>query len=117
MCIRDSLDDLEHEHDDAVGSFVIRETRPLDINKFMMWITDLLQEQGGELYRSKGIFYARGFKEKVLFQSVRMLTSMEPTDLWESDDKKMTEYVVIGKNLDEEQFRQGFKDCLVDPPN
>jgi G3E family GTPase len=111
------LDDLEHEHDDAVGSFVIRETRPLDINKFMMWITDLLQEQGGELYRSKGIFYARGFKEKVLFQSVRMLTSMEPTDLWESDDKKMTEYVVIGKNLDEEQFRQGFKDCLVDPPN
>tara|TARA_B100000686_G_scaffold344958_1_gene428575 strand:- start:1861 stop:2856 length:996 start_codon:yes stop_codon:yes gene_type:complete len=111
------LDDLEHEHDDAVGSFVIRETRPLDINKFMMWITDLLQEQGGELYRSKGIFYARGFKEKVLFQSVRMLTSMEPTDLWESDDKKMTEYVVIGKNLDEEQFRQGFKDCLVDLPN
>ena len=111
------LDDLEHEHDDAVGSFVIRETRPLDINKFMMWITDLLQEQGGELYRSKGIFYARGFKEKVLFQSVRMLTSMEPTDLWESDDKKMTEYVLIGKNLDEEQFRQGFKDCLVDPPN
>ncbi len=69
------------------------------------------------MYRSKGIFYARGFKEKVLFQSVRMLTSMAPTDLWESDDKKMTEYVVIGKNLDEEQFRQGFKDCLVDPPN
>jgi len=111
------LDDLEHEHDDSVGSFLIREGRPLDINKFMMWITDLLQEQGGEIYRSKGVFHVRGFKEKVLFQSVRMLTSMEPLELWESDSQKMTEYVVIGKNLDEEEFRQGFSNCLVDVSN
>ena len=111
------LDDLEHEHDDAVGSFLIREGRPLDINKFMMWITDLLQEQGGEIYRSKGVLHVRGFKEKVLFQRVRMLTSMEPIELWESDSQKMTEYVVIGKNLDEEEFRQGFSNCLVDVSN
>ena len=108
------LDDLEHEHDDAVTSFVIREERPIDINKFMSWLTELLQQKGGEIYRSKGIFYARGFKEKVIFQSVRMLTTMDIDKPWEPDQKRMTEYVVIGKNLEQEAFEEGFRSCLVD---
>ena len=108
------LDDLEHEHDDAVTSFVIREERPIDINKFQSWLTELLLEKGGGIYRSKGIFYARGFKERVNFQSVRMLTTMDIDKPWEPGQKKMTEYVVIGKNLEQEAFREGFRSCLVE---
>ena len=107
------LDDLEHEHDQSVGSFFLREDRPIDINRFMLWLTPLLQERGEDLFRSKGIFYAQGFKERVVFQSVRMLTAMKPDRPWKPDEKKSTEYVVIGRNLDREEFAEGLASCVV----
>ena len=107
------LDDLEHEHDDAVTSFFLREERPIDINRFMLWLTPLLQERGEDLFRSKGIFYAQGFRERVVFQSVRMLTAMKPDRPWKPDEKKCTEYVVIGRNLDREEFAAGLASCVV----
>lgn len=107
------LDDLEHEHDQSVGSFFLREDRPIDINRFMLWLTPLLQERGEDLFRSKGIFYAQGFKERVVFQSVRMLTAMKPDRPWKPDEKKSTEYVVIGRNLDREEFAEGLAGCVV----
>lgn len=107
------LDDLEHEHDQAVGSFVLREERPIDMNRFMLWLTPLLQERGDDIYRSKGIFHTQGFKERMIFQSVRMLTSMQPDRAWKEDEQKITEYVVIGRNLDREEFAEGFASCVV----
>ena len=107
------LDDLEHEHDDAVTSFFLREERPIDINRFMLWLTPLLQERGEDLFRSKGIFYAQGFKERVVFQSVRMLTAMRPDRPWRPDEKKCTEFVVIGRNLNREEFAAGLASCVV----
>ena len=107
------LDNLEHEHDDAVTSFFLREERPIDINRFMLWLTPLLQERGEDLFRSKGIFYAQGFKERVVFQSVRMLTAMRPDRPWKPDEKKCTEFVVIGRNLDREEFAAGLASCVV----
>ncbi len=59
------LEDLDHEHDDEVGSFVITEERPIDINRFMVWLTPLLMERGEDIYRTKGIFHAQGFKERL----------------------------------------------------
>jgi G3E family GTPase len=106
------LDDLEHEHDQAVGSFVLREDRPIDINRFMGWLTPILMERGDEIYRSKGIFYASGFKERMVFQSVRMLTAMRPDRPWRPDEKKRTEFVVIGRNLDRDEFAEGFASCV-----
>ena len=107
------LDDLEHEHDDAVTSFFLREERPIDINRFMLWLTPLLQERGEDLFRSKGIFYAQGFRERVVFQSVRMLTAMKPDRPWKPDEKKCTEYVVIGRNLNRDEFAAGLASCVV----
>ena len=107
------LDDLEHEHDDAVTSFFLREERPIDINRFMLWLTPLLQERGDDLFRSKGIFYAQGFRERVVFQSVRMLTAMKPDRPWKPGEAKCTEYVVIGRNLDRDEFAAGLASCVV----
>lgn len=107
------LDDLAHEHDQSVGSFVLREERPIDINRFMLWLTPLLQERGEDIYRTKGIFYAQGFKERLIFQSVRMLTAMRPERPWKPEETKRTEYVVIGRNLDRDEFAEGFSSCVV----
>ncbi len=107
------LEDLEHEHDDAVVSFVLREERPVDINLFLGWLSPLLMERGEDIYRTKGIFYARGFKQRVVFQSVRMLTAMKPDKPWGPDEKKITEFVVIGRNLDRDEFAEGLAACVV----
>ena len=107
------LEDLEHEHDDEVGSFVLYEDRPIDINRFMVWLTPILMERGEDIYRSKGIFHAQGFRERLVFQSVRMLTTMRPDRLWKPEEKKRTEYVVIGRNLDREEFAEGLASCVI----
>ena len=107
------LDDLDHEHDQAVGSFVLREERPIDMNRFMIWLNEKLLEQGEDMYRTKGIFNAQGFKERVIFQSVRMLTSMRSERTWGSDEHKISEYVMIGRNLDRNAFAEGFANCVV----
>ena len=107
------LDDLEHEHDQSVGSFVLREERPIDMNRFMIWLNDKLIERGEDMYRTKGIFNGQGFNERVIFQSVRMLTSMKPERLWKPGEGKITEYVMIGKNLDRDEFAEGFASCVV----
>jgi G3E family GTPase len=106
------LDDLEHEHDVAIGSFALTSDRPIDMNKFMLWMNDLAQEKGEDLYRTKGLFYAQGFPERVLFQSVRMLTSMRRDRQWKTDEPKLTQLVAIGRNLDREEFVKGFEKCV-----
>ena len=106
------LDDLAHEHDAAITSMVLRETRPIDMNRFMAWITPLLQEHGDALFRSKGVFNAQGFNQRVVFQSVRMLTTMSRFTDWEPGVVRGTEYVVIGRDLDRDALQAGFATCL-----
>ena len=106
------LGDHEHEHDAAVGSFVLREGSPIDINRFVLWMNAMAQARGDDLYRTKGIFNAQGFKERVVFQSVRMLTTMRPDRPWGDGEPRMSQFVVIGKNLDRDEFAAGFARCV-----
>ena len=106
------LEDLTHEHDAAVTSIVLRESKPVDMNRFMAWITPLLEEQGDAVFRTKGVFNAKGFNQRVVFQSVRMLTTMSRFTDWESDIKRGTEYVVIGRNLDRNALQVGLSACI-----
>jgi G3E family GTPase len=107
------LEDLAHEHDAAIGSFALTSDRPIDMNKFMLWMNDVAQLKGEDLYRTKGLFYAQGFPERVLFQSVRMLTSMRRDRLWKTDEPKITQFVAIGRNLNRDEFAQGFAKCVI----
>ena len=106
------LGDHEHEHDPAIGSFVLREERPIDMNRFMSWMAPLLQAQGDRILRTKGVFNAHGFSERVVFQSVRMLTTMSRFNRWADDEKRHSEYVVIGRSLDRDALADGFASCI-----
>ena len=106
------LGDHEHEHDPAIGSFVLHESRPIDVNRLMTWMNGIAAERGDDLYRTKGLFYASGFDERLVFQSVRMLTTLRRDRLWEPNETKMTQFVVIGKNLNREEFAAGLSGCV-----
>jgi G3E family GTPase len=108
------LGDHEHEHDGDVRSFVLEERRPIDVNRFVLWMNDVAQLRGQDLYRTKGIFNARGFKERIVFQSVRMLTTMRPDRPWSEGEERISQFVVIGKNIDRAEFSAGLERCVVD---
>lgn len=107
------LDDIEHEHDDQVRSFIFEDSRAIDLNRFNVWLNEVAQSMGNDLYRTKGVFNARGFRERVVFQSVRMLTTMRMERPWQDGEPRVSQFVVIGKNLDREKFAEGFSRCVV----
>ena len=106
------LTDHEHEHDPAITSIVLREERPIDMNRFMSWMSPLLQREGDRYLRTKGVFNALGFNERVVFQSVRMLTTMARFHAWTADEPRRTEYVVIGRDLDRDMLAAGLSACV-----
>jgi G3E family GTPase len=107
------LGDHQHQHDAAIGSFVLTEIRPIDFNRFTIWMNGFAQAHGDDLFRSKGIFYARGFRERLVFQSVRMLTTTKRDRFWRDDEEKHSIFVVIGRNLDRQEFADGLAACVI----
>ncbi|MEW6303335.1 MAG: GTP-binding protein [Verrucomicrobiota bacterium] len=99
-------------HDDEVHSFAITEERPLDLKKTEEWLSTLLTAQGEQIYRSKGILYFKGQAKRVVFQSVQMIYDAQPDRLWRPGEHKRTQWVFIGKKLDEQEIRKGVESCL-----
>jgi len=84
----------------------------VDVNRLMTWMNAIAQSRGDDLYRTKGIFYAKGFEERLVFQSVRMLTTLRRDRLWKDNGTRITQFVVIGKNLNREEFAAGLSSCV-----
>lgn len=103
------LEDTAHEHDQSVGSMVISFSDPIDFSYFQNWMSSVLLEKGQDIYRTKGIFYAKGFKNKVIYQSVRMLNTLQFDDVWGENEEKKSEFVIIGRNLDRDFFESNIK--------
>ncbi|NJN30931.1 MAG: GTP-binding protein [Synechococcales cyanobacterium RM1_1_8] len=102
----------DHEHDDSVGSVAIVEAAPLDGQKLNAWLSDLLQNQGTNIFRMKGILNIAGEDERFVFQGVHMLFDGKPDRPWKPDEARKNELVFIGRDLDAEQLKQDFRTCL-----
>ena len=60
--------DHDHHHDDDVTSQSFVSNAPLDLAKFEKWFANLLQTQGQDILRSKGILNFSGVDERYVFQ-------------------------------------------------
>ena len=58
----------EHNHLEGVKSFVLREERPLDLQKLNEWMSAVVQELGEYLYRYKGILSIDGVDKRIVFK-------------------------------------------------
>ncbi|MFC4601877.1 CobW family GTP-binding protein [Cohnella hongkongensis] len=106
------LEEEDHDHDDDVTSIFFRETNPLDLNKVERFINEWLVEHGADTFRYKGVLNIKGVKRRVVFQGIHMLFSSYPDREWKSGEAPASEFVVIGRNLDEAWFRQQFANCV-----
>jgi G3E family GTPase len=108
----DFLGEDAHEHDDAVTSVALRETRPIDVNKFNQWIGTLLREKGLSILRSKGILDLKSSPNRFIFQGVHMLMEGDDGKAWGRDEARDSKLVFIGRDLDTMDLKAGFAACV-----
>jgi G3E family GTPase len=109
----DFLEDVSHEHDDDVASFVFRSERPFNMEKLEVFLSAMLEIYGVQLLRYKGILHVAGDDNRWAFQGVHMLMGGEQGSPWKPNEKRETVMVFIGKNLPKESFDKGLALCLV----
>jgi len=106
------LKEREHEHDDAVHSFVFRADAPFDGVKLEEFLSGMLQVHGPDLLRYKGVLWLEQNENRVVFQGVHMLMGGDVGKPWGPQEQRASVMVFIGRNLPEELFVQGLKQCL-----
>ncbi|MEL7502909.1 MAG: GTP-binding protein [Cyanobacteria bacterium J06554_6] len=109
----DFLGEDAHEHDESVYSLAFTESGALDSEKLNSWMSNLLQNQGPDIFRMKGILNIAGEDNRFVFQGVHMIFDGKPERPWKPTETRKSELVFIGRNLDEAALKAGFRACLV----
>ena len=110
----DFLGEDHHEHDDAVKSFVIRESRPYDGDRLSVALRLLATALGEDMLRYKGVLHLADNPDKIAFQGVHMIMGDEKLRPWAADEPRESVMVFIGRNLPEVKFRQVLETCVVE---
>ena len=103
---------LKHYHDEDMQSVSLKTEKPLDPDKFFPWVQNLVQTEGPNILRSKGILSFKNDDDRFVFQGVHMILDGDHQRPWKKDEKRDSRIVFIGRNLPEETIRQGFESCI-----
>ena len=109
----DFLGEAAPKHDKTVGSVTITETGALDLERLHAWLGELLQTQGPNIFRVKGILNIEGDNNRFVFQGVHMLFDGRVDLPWNPNETRKNKLVFIGRNLDKIQLEESFRACLV----
>ena len=107
----DFLENTDHEHNGDIHSMSFEVREPIDGARFEQWIGLLLQEQGGDILRTKGILDFRGEDRRYAFQAVHMMADGDFIGPWRADEERTSRIVFIGRNLNRPRLRRGFESC------
>ena len=100
-----------HKHDDGIHSVSLASKAPLDSGRFERWIENLLQTQGADILRCKGILDLNGQAQRYVFQSVHMFSEGAAGQPWGEHELRSSRLVLIGRGLDEPALQHGFQAC------
>jgi G3E family GTPase len=101
----------DHEHDEEVSSVGIDMVGDLDKRRFNQWLSHLLQTQGTDIFRMKGVISLAGEAKRYVFQGVHMLFDGRPDRPWGNHPRR-NQLIFIGRNLDRAALNEGFAQCL-----
>lgn len=93
---------------DVIGTVVLVTEECIDLNKFNLWISEVLQKRGPDIYRMKGILNMGGYNEQFVAHGVHMIFEGERTKILWANKTRVSKLVFIGKNLNKEEFEAGF---------
>jgi G3E family GTPase len=103
---------LKHYHDEEMQSVSLKSDRPLDPDKFFPWVQNLVQTEGPNILRCKGILSFKDDDDRFVFQGVHMILDGDHQRPWKKGEKRDSRIVFIGRNLLEDKIRQGFESCI-----
>jgi G3E family GTPase len=103
---------LKHYHDEEMQSVSLKSDKPLDPDKFFPWIQDLVQVDGPNILRCKGILSFKDDDERFVFQGVHMILDGDHQRPWQQDEKRESRIVFIGRTLPQDKIREGFAGCV-----
>ena len=72
----------------------------------------MLQAQGPDILRAKGILDVAGEDRRLVFQAVHMILEGDFQGPWKNDADRYSRLVFIGRNLDEAKLREGFESTI-----
>ena len=103
---------LKHYHDEEMQSISMKTDTPLDPDKFFPFIQNLVQVEGPNILRCKGILSLKDDPQRFVFQGVHMMLDGDHQREWRADESRQSRVVFIGRNLPEEKIRKGFESCV-----
>jgi G3E family GTPase len=102
---------LRHYHDKEMQSLSFATDQPLDADKFFPWVQDLVQKEGPNILRCKGILSFKDDPERFVFQGVHMILDGDHQRPWRDDERRESRVIFIGRNLPQEKIREGLAGC------
>ena len=101
----------KHYHDEEMESVAIVHDGEVDPHKFMPWINQLVQTEGPNILRSKGILAFKDEPKRYVFQGVHMMLDGDTQRDWAFGEKRTSKIVFIGRNMPVDDIRRGFLAC------
>ncbi len=99
---------LKAIHDTEMQSVSIRHDGDVDPERFVPWLNELVQREGQDILRCKGIIAFRDEPRRFVFQGVHMILDGDLQRDWKPGEKRVSRLVFIGRNLKEDAIRKGF---------
>lgn len=107
------LEDIPHEHDESISSVSITVAGTVSGDKLTTWLNQLIQVQGQNIFRMKGILNVDDEDRRFVCQGVHMLLEGRPGSPWKHNETRKNEMVFIGRDLNEVALKEGFSSCLI----
>ncbi len=103
---------LKHYHDEEMQSISLKIDTPLDPDKFFPFIQNLVQAEGPNILRCKGIVSLKDDPRRFVFQGVHMMLDGDHQREWKPGEERTSRVVFIGRNLPEDKIRKGFESTV-----
>ncbi|MBS3963479.1 MAG: GTP-binding protein [Methylomonas sp.] len=109
----DFLQDVSHEHEDDISSFVFRSDTALDAARILAFLDIMIRDYGNDLLRYKGILNIAGCDKKVIYQGVHMLMNETFGSPWQEGETRESTLVFIGRKLPRQDMLEALASCQV----
>ncbi len=103
---------LKHYHDEDMQSISLNTDKALSPDKFFPWVQNLVQTEGPNILRCKGILSFKDDDRRFVFQGVHMILDGDHQRPWKDGEKRISRIVFIGRNLPGKQITEGFESCV-----
>ncbi|WP_027184390.1 CobW family GTP-binding protein [Desulfovibrio inopinatus] len=100
-----------HDHGDDLKSISLSVPGAVDLDAFQQFIGKVLEEQGQDILRSKGILEIADSDLRFVFQGVHMLAEMSYGAPWKEEEPRGSRVVFIGRGLDKDALTAAFTAC------